>query len=168
MAARFDWETIRAEYEAGASQSDLSRRHGVSRTAIQKRIQAENWMQDVTDAVDRVARAKVAGIVAGCNPQKRAEAIDAAATRKAELIFKHQDDWVQYRVRAAARSEDGFEGLKCNKIEAETLRIVQEGERKAHGIVDADLRPAAAARSEQDAIRDGIKEAFASVGMGAF
>ena len=44
MAARFDWESIRAEYEVGASQSDLSKRYGVSRTAIQKRIRAEGWV----------------------------------------------------------------------------------------------------------------------------
>lgn len=35
MAALYDWETIRAEDEAGASQNDLARRHGVSRKAIQ-------------------------------------------------------------------------------------------------------------------------------------
>ena len=28
MAARYDWETIRAEYEAGATMGGLSRKHG--------------------------------------------------------------------------------------------------------------------------------------------
>ena len=84
MAARYDWETIRAEYEVGASQSDLARRHGVSRAAIQKHIRAEGWMQDVSGAINRMAEAKVAGVVAGSNPKKKAAALDRAADRKAE------------------------------------------------------------------------------------
>ena len=63
MAARFDWESIRAEYEVGASQSDLSKRYGVSRTAIQKRIRAEGWVQDISGTVNRMAEAK--GLRAG-------------------------------------------------------------------------------------------------------
>lgn len=168
MAARFDWEKIRAEYEAGATMGRLSKIHGVDKAAISRRAKKEGWTQDITGSVNRLAEAKVNGIVNTVDPQKKAEAIDAAATRKAEIVFKHQNDWEQYRLRSAARAEEGFEGLKCNKIEAETLRIMQDGERKAYGIVDADMRPAAAAQSEQDALREGIKEAYASVGMGAF
>src|SRR5260363_339076 len=41
MTRAIDWESIRAEYEAGCNQSECSRRHGVSRTAIQKRIEKE-------------------------------------------------------------------------------------------------------------------------------
>src|SRR5260363_418861 len=47
MTRAIDWESIRAEYEAGCNQSECSRRHGVSRTAIQKRIEKEGWTQDV-------------------------------------------------------------------------------------------------------------------------
>lgn len=36
-----NWEAIRAEYEAGASQASLAKAHGVSRTAIQKHIAEE-------------------------------------------------------------------------------------------------------------------------------
>ncbi len=70
MAARYDWETIRAEYEAGASQSELAKRHGVSRKAIQKHITAEGWAQDISGTLDRLTEAKVAGVVAGCDPKK--------------------------------------------------------------------------------------------------
>ena len=31
MAVRYDWETIRAEFEAGATMGALSRRHGVNK-----------------------------------------------------------------------------------------------------------------------------------------
>ena len=55
---------------------------------------------------------------------------------------------------------------KFAKITAEALKIRQEGERRAWGIVESDVRPAAARKTEQDAIRQGIREAFLSVGMG--
>ena len=74
---KIDWEQIRAEYETGATQSELSRAHGVSRAAIQKHIEAEGWTQDVEPAIQRKVAEKVAGVVAGCNPKKKAEALDA-------------------------------------------------------------------------------------------
>ena len=58
-----------------------------------------------------------------------------------------------------------FERLKCLKIGSEALRNVQECERKAWGIVEADVRPTVAQKTEQDAIREGIREAFNSVGI---
>ena len=137
MARQFDWETIRAEYEAGSTQSALARKHGCSRTAIQKRIASEGWMQDVTDAINRIAQAKVAGIVAGCNPQKKAEAMDKAADAKAAVIIRHKTEWNEHNklIRDAIADED-FEKAKMAKITAETIRIRQEGERRAWGIND--------------------------------
>lgn len=135
--ANFDWETIRAEYEAGASQSELSKRHKVSRTAIQKRIKSEGWMQDVTGAINRLTEAKVAGVVAGCNPQKKAEALSRAAEDKAAVIRNHREAWGGFKqeVKAALEAND-FDRLKCLKIASETLRNAQECERKAWGITD--------------------------------
>ena len=163
---RFDWETIRAEYEAGASQSDLSRRHGVSRTAIQKRIRAENWMQDLSGTINRLTEAKVAGIVAGCNPVKKAAALDRAAEQKAAVIRRHKEEWDRHKaIMDEALANGDFNAAKLAKITAETINIRQAGERKAWGIVETDVRPQAVQKSEQDAIRDGIREAFQSVGM---
>lgn len=137
MAARFDWETIRAEYEAGASQSDLAKRHGVSRTAIQKHIAQEGWVQDISQTLDRLTEAKVAGVVAGCNPKKKAEALDRAADAKAAVILRHKAEWEQHQqlIRQAVESGD-FDAAKLAKITAETIKIRQEGERKAWGISD--------------------------------
>lgn len=166
MAARYDWETIRAEYEVGASQSDLARRHGVSRAAIQKHIRAEGWMQDVSGAINRMAEAKVAGVVAGSNQKKKAAALDRAADRKAEKIREQREVWdgLNRDIRESMQAGD-FERLKCLKIGSEALRNVQECERKAWGIVEADVRPTVAQKTEQDAIREGIREAFNSVGI---
>lgn len=166
MAARYDWETIRAEYEAGSSMGELSRRHGVDKAAISRRARKEGWTQDVSGAVDRLAVAKVNGIVNAVDPQKKAEAVDAAAERKAAVIREQREAWGGFKseVRGALAAND-FDRLKCLKIASEALRNAQECERKAWGIVESDVRPAAAQRSEQDAIRDGIREAFQSVGL---
>ncbi len=137
MARGHDWETIRAEYEAGASQAALAKRHGVSRTAIQKHIQSEGWMQDITGAVNRLTEAKVAGVVAGCNPQKKAAALERAADAKAEVIRRHKAEWDKHQcIIDDALANGDFERAKLAKITAETIRIRQEGERKVWGIQD--------------------------------
>lgn len=132
MAEKFDWQQIRADYEAGATQSELARKHGVSRTAIQKRIEKEGWTQDIEDSLRRKVAEKVAGVVAGCNPQKKAEALDLAAQRRADVEIRHQTEWEEHRnlVDSAIANQD-FESAKLAKITAETLKIRQEGERKA-------------------------------------
>ena len=141
MSARYDWETIRAEYEAGASQSDLARRHGVSRKAIQNHITTESWMQDISGSIDRLTEAKVAGVVAGCDPKKKAEALDNAAQAKAEVIQRHREEWNEHKRHiTAALAEGDFEKAKLAKITAETLKIRQEGERKAWGLPEAETR----------------------------
>lgn len=137
MTARYDWETIRAEYEAGATQSDLARRHGVSRTAVQKRIRAEGWAQDITGTINRLAEARVAGMVATCNPKKKAEALGRAADAKAAVMLRHKAEWdKQQAISDRAMAEEDFELAKLAKITAETLKIRQDGERKAWGIQD--------------------------------
>ncbi len=137
MAARYDWETIRAEYEVGASQSELAKRHGVSRKAIQKHITAEGWAQDISGTLDRLTEAKVVGVVAGCDPKKKAAALDRAADAKAAVIMRHKEEWEQHQqlIRAAVENGD-FDAAKLAKITAETIKIRQEGERKAWGITD--------------------------------
>lgn len=142
MAARFDWEKIRAEYEVGATQSELARTYVCSRTAIQKHVIAEGWMQDISASVNRLTEAKVAGVVAGCNPEKKAEALDKAAAAKAAVIARHKQEWADHQKWIdSALAEGNFDAAKLAKITAETIRIRQDGERRAWGIVDTDVRP---------------------------
>ena len=130
-----DWEKIRAEYEAGATQSELARQHGVSRKAIQNHIEAEGWTQDVEPAIQRKVAEKVAGVVAGCDPKKKAEALDAEASRRADVVQRHRDEWEEHKqiVDTAVGTRD-FDAAKLAKITAETLKIRQEAERKAWSI----------------------------------
>lgn len=132
---RIDWDQVRAEYETGATQSDLARRHGVSRKAIQKHIEAESWTQDVEDDLRKKVAEKVAGLVAGCDPKKKAEALDAEASRRADVIQRHRDEWEEHKglVDSAIGAQD-FNAAKLAKITAETLKIRQEAERKAWNI----------------------------------
>lgn len=135
--ARYDWEKIRAEYEVGSSMGELSRRHGVDKAAISRRAKRDGWTQDLSGAVDRLAEAKVNGIVNTVDPQKKAEALSRAAEDKAAVIRNHREAWDGFKqeVKAALETND-FDRLKCLKIASETLRNAQECERKAWGIQD--------------------------------
>lgn len=137
MSARYDWETIRAEYEAGATMGELSRRHGVSKTAISKRARAESWTQDISGTINRMAEAKVYGLVDIVNPKKKVEAQKRAAGAVASVMLRHKEEWKRHQalIDDALKAGD-FNKAKLAKITAETLKIRQEGERKAWGIAD--------------------------------
>jgi len=170
MARDIDWDTIRAEYEAGASQASLAKKHGVSRGAIQKHIAAEGWTQDLEPAIQRKVAEKVAGVVAACDPKKKAEAIDAEASRRADVVQRHRDEWEEHKwiVDSAIGTKD-FETAKLAKITAETLKIRQEAERKAWAI-DTQVAPVTNITVSQiggpqatvDEIRDVLKESAAA------
>lgn len=136
------WESVRAEREAGASFPEMAAKWGVSHQAIQKRAKAEGWGdgQDVGEAIRKKVAEKVAGVVAGCNPKKKAEAIDAAASRAAAVVELHQQEWGDHRSQFGSVPAD-FEEGKLAKISAEMLKIRQEGERRAHGL-DTDTAKA--------------------------
>lgn len=138
MAARYNWETIRAEYEAGATMGELSRKHGVDKAAISRKAKKEAWLTDLSEVVNRRAEAKVNGLVNTVDPKKKAEAVDRAADAKASVIMRHKKEWDDQEAlaREAVEKRD-FDLAKLAKITAETIKIRQEGERKAWGIREA-------------------------------
>ena len=141
-AQRYDWETIRAEYEAGSSMGKLSDKYGVDKAAISRRAKKEAWAQDVTGAVDRAVDAKVNGIVNTVDPEKKAAAIASAADEKVAVIIRHREEWeTQRTLVTTAIEKNDFDKAKLAKITAETLKIRQEAERKAWGIRDVDAQP---------------------------
>ena len=137
MSARYDWETIRAEYEAGATMGELSRKHGVDKAAISRRAKKEGWIADLSEVINRKAEAKVNGIVNTVDPKKKAEAVDRASDAKAAVMEGQREVWKGFdgKVTSALEAND-FEGLKCLKIASEALRNAQECQRRAWGIVD--------------------------------
>ena len=145
---RDQWETIRAEREAGASFGNLAQKYGVDKAAIVRRAKAEGWSDgtDVADVIRRKVTEKVAGISPVADPKKKAEAISAAADRGAEVIRRHQEESNAIRERlyaglkahrAAETKEDkqlAFEDLKAAKIASETLLNIHKAERQAWGL----------------------------------
>lgn len=134
--ARFDWETIRAEYEAGATQTDLANRHSCSRKAIQNRIGSEGWVQgDVRTQIAKILEEKVAGVVAGCDPKKRAKALTKEADRRLDVVLKQREEVAaQKKIINKAIEDKDFEYAKLAKITAEALQIAHNMERKAWGL----------------------------------
>lgn len=158
--AKFDWEKIRAEYEAGGTQAGLSRRHGCSRTAIQKRIESEGWSQDIRPVLERLTAEKVAGVVAGCNPKKKAQALAQEADRRRAVVARHKEEWDRHQsLIDEAVTKGDFEKAKLAKITAETIKIRQEGERKAWGLESKEpIKDEKTAMSLDDDTKDLIRE----------
>lgn len=153
------WETVRAEREAGASFRDLASKHGVSHQAIVKRAKTEGWGdgQDVGETVRRKVAEKVAGVVASGNPKKKAAAIDAAAAVGAAVLLRQQQDWQCHRELFGA-IPDGFEEGKHAKISAEMLAIRHKGERLAYRL-DAPEEPGVARSITVEIVRvDAARE----------
>ena len=131
------WETIRAEREAGKSFPELAKKHGVSHQAIQKRAKNEGWGDgaDIGVTVRRKVAEKVAGVVAGCNPKKKAEALENAAQKGVEIVRRHQRDWDEHHKQfTVAGVANNFDTGKSAKICAEMLAIRQKAERAAYGL----------------------------------
>jgi len=123
------WDSVRAEYEVGASQIELAEKFKVSRKAIQNHIKDEGWAKEnVSGAISRRAAEKVAKIVAGSDLKKRAAAVDAEADRVALVVERHRAEWSDHAVLVNEAM------AKLAKITAETIMIRQTGERRAWGI----------------------------------
>ncbi|MBK1709813.1 MULTISPECIES: hypothetical protein [Marichromatium] len=133
------WESVRADREAGASFGELAARHGVSKAAIVKRAKKESWGDgtDVGEVVRRKVTEKVTGVVTVGDPQKKAAALDAAADRAAAVVRRQQDDWDAHRERFGSVPVD-FDAGKLAKISAEMLAIRQKGERAAWGLEESE------------------------------
>jgi len=161
MPARYDWETIRAEYEAGSTMGQLAKRHGVNKAAISRRAKKEGWTQDITGAVNRLTEAKVNGIVNTVDPQKKAEAMSRAADAKAAVIKRHKEEWDRHQALIEeALAKNDFDQAKLAKITAETIRIRQDGERKAWNIQDPVQPEAEAGKSVE--VQHGISPELAA------
>lgn len=108
---KYDWDAIWREYTTGQfSDSELARRHGCSRAAIQKRVKKEKWERDNSQQVRTLANAKmvhedavaaheVAPEVAGCNvrrqtsdPDKERSEIELAAETRVTVLRDHRKD----------------------------------------------------------------------------
>jgi len=129
------WESVRAEREAGASFPELAAKWGVSHQAVQKQAKAGKWGDgsDVAEVIRRKVAEKVAGVVAGCNPKKKAQALDAAAQIAADVVERHRADCAEHRNKFGAVPSD-FEAGKHSKISMETILLRIKAERASYGL----------------------------------
>ncbi len=135
MSARYDWEMIQTEYETGATQVELARKHGVSQAAISQRARREGWMQDGTGEDSGAAGQTTVHARQRSAPLPTKNKV--AGEGKNAIIRRHREEWNKIRLLVDdAVTEQDAEAAKLAKITAETLKIRQEGERKAWGITD--------------------------------
>lgn len=156
MTRRYDWETIRAEWEAGTSPYALGEKKGnPTRQGITKRMRAEGWVRDSEVTLRNKVTEKVTGIVTAGDPKKKAIAIDAEAGRRAEVEKRHREEpnAVRERLYAGLKAHKNadlvkddkdklmgkklaFEDLKAAKISSEALGNIHTLERKAWRLED--------------------------------
>lgn len=162
----FDWDSIRAEFEAGASESALARKWGPSRAAIRKRRArdakaGDPWRQDSEQRIRRATRAKLSGVDKAPDPVTLEKAIADEAGRRAGIIEGHRQLFADCRqlvqealaLRRATMTGRGksakktggvavaFDAMKLAKITSEAARNIMVGERLAYGIAEGEERP---------------------------
>lgn len=73
MAARYDWKTIRADYESGVPVESLCRDFGMSRAVLLRRVKREGWQRAVSGVGEAVASVK-----SGAQPERHEASRDAS------------------------------------------------------------------------------------------
>jgi hypothetical protein len=191
--SKIDWSAARLDYErGGTSQAEIARRHGVSRRAVQKRIEREGWTQELRRAIARETQQRLLGITATDDPAKREKLLDQEAAKRAELIKRHRLEWDFLRtytataLAQAAKVENGVMVLATADAHQEAARHMrfaklatlaladrQEAERVAFGLdeqpddADNDMSVEhAAIRIAQIFNAAGIDPAVLSAGNG--
>lgn len=139
MGARYDWQIIRSEYEAGMTQNGISLKYGVSRAALSQRVRREGWKRNESgsDPGEEGGADKHPPAPAGqCGVELPAKSRSESNGKNA-VIRRHREEWNRVRILIDdAVTEQDAEAAKLAKLTAETLKIRQEGERKAWGITD--------------------------------
>lgn len=151
------WAAARALYETNPeiTRDQLAKEFGVSATRIDRRAEAEGWrratfsLAAMTDRAHQIAD-KVASRVSEELPSigemsalpEEAKAkvyaeiyADVGAEERARIIERHRQEWLLPRNLAyqSVNTKD-FELAKLAKITTETLKNIQDGERKAWGL----------------------------------
>ena len=131
------WADARAMRESGKSYQDIADAIGCSAVLVHRKSKDEGWGDgsDLEEVIRAKALAKVNKIVNAVDPEKMAESIAAAADQVAEVITRHRTDLTGISAAALDALDAGDEKrAKIIKITAETLKIVQDCERRAWGI----------------------------------
>lgn len=138
-----EWTAVRKAFETDPRLSfgDLAKKFGISKQSIHAHAKAEGW-QRVISLQELHERAQLrADRLVDSKPDDQAlassrlDGIDEATARRAAVLERHRTEWNMPRKLAyeAAQSRD-IEKARLAKTIAESLRNIQEGERKAWGL----------------------------------
>lgn len=145
-----EWLKARAFYESGASQSAVAEKFGVSRKAVQLKIEGEGWIQDIEGQIKARVAEKLAGKLAGGDLKETRAAVEVEADRRVKISERHvklAEQATALQQQAVGRvgvDEKGnpkfapdFDLQKSAKINSETVAILIGLERKIHKLEDA-------------------------------
>ena len=141
---RFNWAKIRAEWEAGATYAELSRKKGYPTVAaIRKRCIQGEWTQDLEARIQAKVSAKVSGAVSARTSKEIEKAVDNEAEKRAAVEKRHREEpglvrgilykGIGEQKKATTRAEKALalEDIKAAKMASDVLKNLHEIERKA-------------------------------------
>ena len=147
------WADARARREMGATFREVSQQTGVDASLLCRRARREGWGDgaDVEDVIRKKVNERSHGVIPRMAPAEKAAAIDEAAQKSARLVERHREEWDAPR-KAAYEGYDEKDAAKIRlaKTLAETIDIIQKGERRAWGLEVTEIR----ARNVGDAPTD--------------
>lgn len=146
-AARIIYESV-----PGMSYLKLQEQTGISIRSLENRAAKEGWRKNVLlpdkdmtgaaqDVADRYTE-RLADYGDEISAEHRHQSMAAVATELAvdlrgQVLDRHRKEWTAVRSLAYDSMKNrNFETAKLAKINSETLRNIQEGERKAWGLKD--------------------------------
>ena len=137
------WSSIRQQYETDPRLSfgDLAKEFGISKQSIHAHAKAEGWQRVISlQELHERAQLRADRLVDGkpddpALASSRLDGIDEATARRAAVLERHRTEWNMPRKIAyeAAQTRD-LEKARLAKTIAESLRNIQDGERKAWGL----------------------------------
>lgn len=160
------YAAARALYEGtpGMTFKLLAEQTGMGKTTLERRSRVENWKKnyaslkpgEMTEAAQRAAdlfNRKIEEFGPEVTAEQKAQAVaevthEVAVDARAEMLDRHRREWAAPRAMSAEavrlRDQDpirAFDRAKLAKITAETLKLVQDGERKAWGLDVGEVPP---------------------------
>lgn len=164
MSGRYDWDAIRHAYESGSDVHTLVSLHGLRPDTLRRKARDQGWQRRPTDtsptttptatttagmlttatATTQTATATAPTVSAvttttppTATPGIPAETMRTRAVTREDILRRHKDEWTRHaELVDAALDDSDIELAKLAKVLAETMRIRQDGERRAWGIND--------------------------------
>lgn len=159
------------ETTPGLSIGGVAEKTGISKTTLAGFASRDKWrkgpkclppMEAEAQAVaDRIGQ-KLEDLGPEASAEQRMAAVeeevkDVATDMRAQLLDRHRREWAAPRAMSAeavqmrkTKPDEAFNRAKLAKITAETLKIVQDGERKAWGLDVGELPAGAVVVIERD------------------